>query len=117
MTAAAGYVGCSHCECINLEMSSIMSGYKYLSGFAFGMCCAALVGCGGGSSDDDALGTPAPTVSVGTITGFGSVIVNGVRFDDRTAEVTINDRVATAAQLRVGMVVAVEGSIGLPECR
>ena len=94
------------------ETSWIKSGHKYVSSFAVGLCCAALVGCGGGSSNDDTPGTPAPTVSVGTITGFGSVIVNGVRFDDRTAEVTINDRVATAAQLRVGMVVAVEGSIG-----
>ncbi|HSQ73711.1 MAG TPA: DUF5666 domain-containing protein [Rubrivivax sp.] len=48
---------------------------------------------------------------MGTITGFGSVVVNGVRFDDRGAMVTIDDQPATSAQLRVGMVVAVEGRV------
>jgi len=77
-------------------------------GLLAGISCMALVSCGG-SSDDDV--TPATTVSVGTITGFGSVIVNGVRFNDRTATVTINDQAATSAQLMVGMVVEVEGSV------
>ncbi len=82
----------------------------WVSGMAATLCCAALVGCGG-SSDEDGTSSAA-TVSVGTITGFGSVIVNGTRFDDRNAMVTINERTATSAQLRVGMVVAVEGRVG-----
>jgi len=39
------------------------------------------------------------------------VIVNGVRFDDSNAVVTINDLGSTSGQLKVGMVVAVEGSV------
>ena len=74
------------------------------------LCGIVLAGCGG-SSNNDAPAAPQTTVAVGTITGFGSVVVNGVRFDDRNAVVTINDGAATAAQLRVGMVVAVEGSV------
>jgi hypothetical protein len=37
--------------------------------------------------------------------------VNGIRFDDSGAMVTINDEPGTVAQLRVGMVVAVEGFV------
>ena len=70
---------------------------------------SALWGCGAGSSGVDA--DTSPTVTVGSITGFGSVIVNGTRFDDRNAVVTINDQAATAAELRVGMVVTLEGSV------
>jgi len=83
-----------------------------IKGLTTALCCMALLGCGGSSDDDaPAAAQPRPLVSVGTITGFGSVIVNGVRFDDLGAAVTINDEPATKAQLRVGMVVAVDGSV------
>jgi hypothetical protein len=71
--------------------------------------CAALAACGGGSSHDEVAPATSSIVSVGTITGFGSVIVNGVRFDDSSATITVNDQVATREQLKVGMVVEVEG--------
>ena len=86
----------------------------FVSGCVAVFCAVALLGCGGSSGDGGAVVPPAaqpvPIVSVGTITGFGSVIVNGVRFDDRGAAVTINDEPATKAQLRVGMVVSIEGT-------
>lgn len=66
-----------------------------------------LAACGG--SDD-----PPPAVthtSVGVISGFGSVIVNGVRFDDSRATITMDDAVATRDRLRVGMRVQVRGRI------
>ncbi|MEP7118978.1 MAG: DUF5666 domain-containing protein [Acidobacteriota bacterium] len=45
---------------------------------------ALLSGCGGGV---DSGGTGSPTtLAVGPISGFGSIIVNGVRFDDSTAQ-------------------------------
>ena len=54
-----------------------------------------VAGCGGGG--DGAVmtfSTTAPSVyTLGTITGFGSVIVNGVRFDDTQA--SIRDRKST----------------------
>ena len=69
----------------------------------------AVAACGGGDG-----GTPAPqpmssSTVVGTITGFGSVIVNGVKFDDSAAAVTMDGAVASRDRLRVGMVVQVRG--------
>lgn len=48
---------------------------------------AVLAACGGGGGAD----TAAPTaVSLGTVTGFGSVIVDGIRYDDRSASRSID---------------------------
>ena len=72
---------------------------------------AAVAGCGGGGSPADsvAMATPASAFTQGTITGFGSIIVNGVRFDESSASVTDDDgtqRSATA--LALGMRVEVD---------
>jgi len=73
---------------------------------------AAISACGGGSDEGTAPSAePKSGIFVGTITGFGSVIVNGIRFDDSGAAVTINDQPGTTAQLKVGMVVAIEGTV------
>jgi hypothetical protein len=47
----------------------------------------AACGGGGGSSTDDA---GATGLSVGTVTGFGSIIVDGVRYGDRNVRVSID---------------------------
>jgi hypothetical protein len=47
----------------------------------------------------------------GTVSGFGSVHVNGVHFDTDTAEIIIADEVASEDELAVGMVVEVTGEI------
>jgi hypothetical protein len=47
----------------------------------------------------------------GTVSGFGSVYVNGVRFDTSAAEVEIAGEPADEADLAVGMVVEVVGEI------
>ena len=68
---------------------------------------AVLWGCGGGGGSSAPSQTPAATppsatiTSVdGTITGFGSVIIDGVRFDDSVAKVSIaNSADATSATL------------------
>ena len=70
----------------------------------------ALAGCGG---DVDTGGTGASTASYanGPITGFGSVIVNGVRFDDTSANVTDNDGdPRNRSDLRLGMTAEIRGS-------
>jgi hypothetical protein len=72
-----------------------------------GGALAALVACGGG---DDASPVATQTV-IGTITGFGSVIVNGVRFDDSAAQIMMDDAPGTHDRLRVGMVVQVRGRV------
>ena len=77
---------------------------------------AIVVGCGGGGGDAGTTGggiTPTGTTVVaytqGTITGFGSVIVNGVRFDDTAATVSDDDGTKKAlSELRLGMRVEVE---------
>lgn len=79
------------------------------------LAAALLVACGGGA--DTGTATPSsPTATVyaaGPITGFGSVIVNGVRFDDTSASITDDDGKAMAeSQLRLGMQAELEGAPG-----
>ena len=81
------------------------------------ICCRALllaavlllVACGGGSGSTEPAGS-SPVVTVGTITGFGSVHVNGVRFDTSGTTVTLDGERGTEAQLRVGQVVRIDGT-------
>ena len=69
----------------------------------------ALAGCGGGSDGVGSGGTG--TFSSGTITGFGSIIVNGVRYDDSAAQVIdAGGRARSTSDLRLGMVVEIEAS-------
>lgn len=75
------------------------------------MLTAALAaGCGGGV-DSGGTGSPQVAFASGPITGFGSVIVNGVHFDDRSAAVSDADGNArTRDDLRLGMTTEVRGS-------
>ena len=66
------------------------------------------VGCGGGGGGSsfgvDTGGTGATVFSAGRISGFGSIIVNGVRFDDATARVVDDDGIAhDRGDLKLGM--------------
>ena len=70
----------------------------------------ALVGCGGGA-DSGGTGVTPQSYASGPITGFGSVIVNGVRFDDRGASVTDDEGTPRSRDdLRLGMTTEVRGS-------
>lgn len=76
-----------------------------------------LVACGGGGSSTvagiDRGGSPMRVgiVSKGSINGFGSVIVNGVRFDTSGASFDIDGSAGNESDLRVGQVVVVQGTI------
>ncbi|MEW6719043.1 MAG: DUF5666 domain-containing protein [Thermodesulfobacteriota bacterium] len=72
---------------------------------------AAVAACGGGT---DVAGGGTGGTGVGPVTGFGSVIVNGVRFDDTTipAELVLDDAGRRKADLKAGMMVAVTGTVG-----
>ncbi|MEO1245378.1 MAG: DUF5666 domain-containing protein [Pseudomonadota bacterium] len=78
--------------------------------------CFAIVACGGGGGEAtagiDGRGTPSrvATVSRGTITGFGSVIVNGVRYDTSNASFDIDGVAGAESDLAVGQVVTIQGS-------
>jgi len=70
---------------------------------------ALLVSCGGGV-DSGGTGAPA-SLAAGPISGLGSVIVNGVRFDDSAASIVDQDgNVLTADQLQVGMSALIDAS-------
>ena len=80
---------------------------------------ALVAGCGGGGGGDaagsSASGTvPSATASAftqGTITGLGSIIVNGVRFDETNASVSDDaGELRTASALALGMRVEVDSS-------
>ena len=76
--------------------------------------CAALLmlaACGGGgSTTTPAAGNAALSVSTsGTITAFGSVFVNGVRYDVSGAALKKNGRSVAQSQLAVGEVALVHG--------
>jgi hypothetical protein len=74
---------------------------------------AALSGCGGGGGGGTAAVSSGGTgsFSSGAITGFGSIIVNGVRFDDSKASIADDDGAAhSSADLKLGMVVIITGS-------
>jgi len=74
-----------------------------------------LAACGGGgsssyssSTSSSPSGTASTIVTYGTITGFGSVFVNGTRFDVSSAQVSNNSLTATADDLKVGQMVRLE---------
>jgi cytoskeletal protein CcmA (bactofilin family) len=82
-----------------------------------------VAGCGGGgSSGGDPVVIPPPEpppiggiegtgLAVGVISGFGSVIVNGVRYDTSDATITVDDSPGNESDLAVGQVIVLRGSI------
>ena len=85
------------------------------------LSASALSGCGGGGSAGFDIGGGTAGLpgtggtgtyalyAQGSISGFGSVIVNGIKFDDGLASVQIDGVSATSAALRLGMVAGVQG--------
>jgi hypothetical protein len=84
--------------------------YPTLRALLHAAVAAVLTACGGG--DGGIGGTGSADVSLGAITAFGSVWVNGVEF--KTSALTtikIDDNPRLESDLRVGMVARVDGSI------
>lgn len=73
------------------------------------MLLISLSACGGGETGTGA--APGGDISVGAITGFGSVWVNGVRFDSTGTAISLEGTSVSQSELREGMVVRVRGSI------
>ena len=71
-----------------------------------------LSGCGSGGSSSPATGSASGSAaSSGTITGFGSVFVNGKRFDtSRSSFIVDGESGKSQDDLKIGMTVAVTGS-------
>jgi hypothetical protein len=76
--------------------------------------CAAtllLMSCGGVGQDGTGA-APPDTRTTGVVNGFGSVVVNGIHFDVSHADISIDGLSGrTQADLRVGMVVDVNGTV------
>lgn len=83
--------------------------FGWKSAFAATLAALLVTACGGGG-DGGSSGASGGAVSSGPITGFGSVIVNGVRFDDSTASVTDDDGTPMQGKLRLGMLATVKSS-------
>lgn len=99
---------------------SALSWCRHLLAALFAALTLAACGGGGGAGETPASSSAAPagaesdTLSQGVITGFGSIIVNGVRFDDSTATVSDEDDDETPSRskdvLKLGMLVTVSVS-------
>ena len=82
-----------------------------------------LAACGGGGGGSGLAGQPPPppntggitgtgiAFAIGPVTGFGSVIVNGVTYDTSAAAFTQDGAVVTQAEFKVGQYVLVQGTI------
>lgn len=73
---------------------------------------AQLPGCGGsGGVDSGGTGMNTPTLAIGPISGLGSIVVNGVHYDETTATIVDADgQPLTAAALTLGSVTRVDAS-------
>lgn len=79
--------------------------------FALIMVTAGLLSaCGGGGGSNSAITSGPATLSSGTISGLGSIVVNGVRYETVGSQVLDADDSSTAitTPLRIGMTVSVE---------
>ncbi len=80
------------------------------------MCLCALVtlplaGCAGGAGGAPLGGIDGGGIAKGTVTGFGSIFVNGVEYSTSGATITVDGRPGTQADLAVGDVVSIVGRI------
>lgn len=70
---------------------------------------SSLLGCGGGTSVAGLSSGGTGSFTTGTVKGLGSIIVSGVRYDTRSAQVLRTDN-GPVGPLRPGMVVSIDAS-------
>ncbi len=76
-----------------------------------GLVMSLVVACGGGGGGDTFAGIDRLGVTTGTITGFGSIIVNGIEYETNNTSFNIDDNSAgQIGSLKVGQVVTVRWS-------
>lgn len=74
---------------------------------SFGLLLLAALGLGCSASDSG--GMSGTGISQGSINSFGSIFVNGVEWDVDDATIEVDGQSATESDLRLGMVVRIEG--------
>lgn len=78
------------------------------AGLSAGLLALLLSGCGGGVGTNGT-GAAPQSAGTGTVTGFGSVIIDGVAYDDSQADVWAEDAEDKArAEVKLGQRVSVE---------
>jgi hypothetical protein len=79
---------------------------------ALAMTAAVLATACGGGVDSGGTGITSQTLAVGPVSGFGSILVNGVHYtDESAARISDEDEVPLeASALKLGSMVTVEGS-------
>lgn len=84
---------------------------SWLTRFAGALLTAALLQACGGGVEGQGTGSVS-SYSEGPISGFGSIIVNGVHFDESQAAITDDEgKVLAAADLKLGMTVRIDGGV------
>lgn len=85
---------------------------EQLGGLLLAGLVLSLAACGGGGSSAGVGTGGTGSLAVGSISGFGSIIVNGVRYDDDGASVFDDDgNASSSSELALGMVVEIRGSV------
>ena len=81
---------------------------------AVALSALVLAACGGGGSASSTTSAAPSTFALGRISGFGSIVVNGVHYDESNAIVKDEDGAThNQNELKLGMVVEVQaGEIG-----
>lgn len=88
--------------------------FRLTNALGIGVIAATLFACSGGSNMTagiDGSGARVPVVTQGPIQGFGSVILNGRHYSLTSAQINVDGAAATQADLAVGQVVTVAGSV------
>ena len=82
---------------------------SYKKNALYAAMLSALIGLTGCSDGSSTSGSETANVT-GRITGFGSVYVNGVRYDTNGADITVDGVSSLETDLAVGMLVTIDGT-------
>jgi hypothetical protein len=92
-----------------------LSRWRHAAAILFALCVAVACG-GGGGVDSGGTGAPVQSFTSGRITGFGSIVVNGVHFDDSNASVLDDEGLPhSRTQLKLGMTVDIDAGPIAPD--
>lgn len=91
---------------ISIRIANLECAFVIITAFLVFAGCSG----GGGGGGDSSSGSSGSLSSTGTITGFGSVFVNGVRFDTSNATIIRNELQTTENELNLGMLVTVQSN-------
>lgn len=85
-------------------------GRRAAAGWLALAAAVGLLACGGDGVDSGGTGMAPATLAVGPVAGFGSIVVNGVHFDDTGTPVTDEEGRPAAAPLALGAMTQVEAT-------